>query len=162
MRTLEEVREHLKFVCYNDEADKYAIIGFLVGKGLFEGKSGEIEFASPEENTFGDFMEWFKNEEEEKYSFESWMDSVIKDAENMEFSRFMLEDEPEESRETLVQFCKEIKEKKKKCIAEMDAALKELEEKANCTTDPKLQKVASCFLEFAKELREEVKKQINA
>lgn len=117
MRTLEEVKKHLESVCYNDEADKFAIIGFLLGKGLLKGESGEIDFASPEENTFVDFIEWFDNKEE--------------------------------------------KEEKREIDSEIEEALKELEGLVNCTTDPKLKKVGSCFLEFAKELQE-VEKQINA
>lgn len=162
MRTLEEVREHLATVCYGNEEDKYAIIGFLVCKGLFEGKSGKIDFAFPEENTFEDFLKWFKGEEEDKYSFESWVDSVIKDAEKMKFNRFFLEDETKEVREELEQLNDEIKERGKKCIAEMDASLKELERQVNCTTDPILKKIGSCFLEFAKEFQKELEEKTNA
>lgn len=133
MRTLEEVRKHLSEVVYNDMEDRRFIVGFLMGQGIWENWDKPMDFAEYEEHDLTDFFAWWDKAEEE-----------------------------EEARKKLIQFNEENKEIKKKCISEMDAALKELEEKANCTTDPKLQKVASCFLEFAKELRKEVKKQINA
>lgn len=167
MRTLEEVRKHLSEVVYNDMEDRKFIIGFLMGQGIWQNWDKPMDFAEYEEHDLTDFFAWWdkaeeEDVEEEKYSFESWVHSVIKDAGNMKFSRFILEDETKEVREALEQLNNETKERGKKCIAEMDAALKELEGLVNCTTNPRLQKVGSCFLEFAKELKKEVEEKTNA
>lgn len=63
MKTLEEVREHLESVCYNDEVDRYGIIGFLVGKGIISNNLDGVTFTGPKENTFGDFCKWFNSQD---------------------------------------------------------------------------------------------------
>lgn len=63
MKTLEEVREHLESVYYHDEVDRFGIIGFLVGKGILSNNLDEVSFVGIKENTFGDFLKWFNNQD---------------------------------------------------------------------------------------------------
>lgn len=61
MKTIEEVKNHIVSVGYNDEA-KGRICGFLVAKEL-KGVKDKLRFKLGDRN-FEDFLDWFDDEEE--------------------------------------------------------------------------------------------------
>lgn len=66
MRTFEEVKKHLESVYYNEEIDRYGIIGFLAGKGIVLDESTPITFVEPDRKTFYDFLQWFNSKNTKK------------------------------------------------------------------------------------------------
>lgn len=67
MRTLEEIKNHLSKVEYDDYA-KFAIHGFLVGRGDIQPYES-LEWADDHRKVFDDFMKWFKEECREDLTF---------------------------------------------------------------------------------------------
>lgn len=172
MRTLEEVRKHLSEVVYNNVEDRAFIAGFLRGEGLYENWDNPLDFAEYEENDLTDFFAWWdkaneEDEEEEKetpFNIESLIDYIVKDAESngIKVSRFTIEEDADELEYKLKKLNEKSKKERDDALAELDKAEKELEKKIESMSDPKLQKLAKSFLGFAKELKEETKKKMNA
>lgn len=171
MRTIEEVRKHLSEVVYNDIEDRAFIAGFVRGQGLCENWDKPLDFAEYEERDLTDFFSWWDKAEEEEQEedkkpldIESLIDSIVKDAEKngLKVSRFTIEEDAEELEEKLKEMNNKAKIERDKALAELDKTEKELEEKIESMSDPKLQKLAKSFLGFAKELKEEAKKKMDA
>lgn len=164
MRTLEEVREHLSRVVYYDDADKNAIIGFLFGKGLLHKEDEPLDFVEPDKHEIDDFIDWFEESKEDKKTLDLELliddllkETVLKESDKMgiEVTRLTLSDEFNKLNE-------KAKKERDAALDELDKAEKELEEKVGTISDPKLKQLAELFIGFAKELKEEAKKKMNA
>lgn len=145
MRTIEEVREHLEKTGYKSE-DMNKIFSFLQKRYPME----ELAIQSNDLN-YGSFLEWYFEEEKEEKLFEIiYLDSAIKDVKNSKY--------------TTRKECEDI-ESRIKAKKELDKALKDLDEteqyfemEIEKMTNPDMKNLAKGFLEFAKGLKEEIKK----
>lgn len=164
MRTIEEVRKHLSEVVYNDIEVRAFIAGFVRGQGLCENWDKPLDFAEYEERDFTDFFAWWdKAEEEEKVKksscdFESWVETFIKDEENMDFSRFIIEYDPEYIEKRMKEMNNKAKNERDKALKKLDETEQYFENEIEKMTNPDMRTLAKGFLDFAKELKEEIKK----
>lgn len=160
MRTIEEVKKHLETVYYGCEVDRYGIIGFLAGKGIIT-SNAELRFMNPKINTMSGFISWFEDEEHEAVDNEA--DKIISEIEELlkkkGFTSITINAEPsDEVCKTALDFCKE---QKMMALEELERSEKQLEEKIADMSDERMKGMATKILNFAKELKEEVKKKIN-
>lgn len=138
MRTIEEVREHLEKTGYKSE-DMNKIFSFLQKRYPME----ELAIQSNDLN-YGSFLEWYFEEEKEEKLFEIiYLDSAIKDVKNSKY--------------TTRKECEDI-ESRIKAKKELDETEQYFEMEIEKMTNPDMKNLAKGFLEFAKGLKEEIKK----
>lgn len=171
MRTIEEVRKHLSEVVYNDVEERAFIVGFLKGKGILKNEDKPLDFAQYEENDLTDFFAWWNKTEEEDeeekekpFNIESLIDAIVRNAESngIKVSRLTIEEDADELECKLKELNEKTKRERDEALAKLDKTEKELEEKIESISNPDLQNLAKSFLIFAKELKEEAKKKMNA
>lgn len=162
MRTIEEVREHLECTGYNPK-DMDKIFSFLqkrYGQEALSIHSNDLNY--------GAFLEWFFDEdaEDDEMDYEAVdneADKIISELEELlkkkGFTSITINADPsDEVCKTALDFCKE---QKMRALEELERSEKQLEEKIADMSDERMKGIATKMLNFAKELKEEVKKKIN-